>query len=137
MTESDAQVLPVEGADQRGGGQEQGSVRQHVELLLDAAQQVLGDLGLTYGAGGQIQELVAVVVDVGKQLGYTRLGPVPANDGQDLSQDIRPKQSRSQVNISGNLLSIVSISKGTAYSQGETAYLVIVPSMSETTILSS
>lgn len=137
MTESDAQVLPVEGADQRGGGQEQGSVRQHVELLLDAAQQVLGDLGLTYGAGGQIQELVAVVVDVGKQLGYTRLGPVPANDGQDLSQDIRPKQSRSQVNISGNLLSIVSISKGTAYFQGETAYLVIVPSMSETTILSS
>ena len=71
MTESDAQVLPVEGADQRGGGQEQGSVRQHMELLLDAAQQVLGDLGLTYGAGGQVQELVAVVVDVGKQLGYT------------------------------------------------------------------
>lgn len=99
MTESDTQVLPVEGADQRGGGQEQGSVRQHVELLLDAAQQVLGDLGLTYGAGGQVQELVAVVVDVGKQLGHARLGPVPANDGQDLSQDIRPKQSRSQVNI--------------------------------------
>jgi hypothetical protein len=44
-----------------------------VELLLDAPQQILGDLGLTDGASGQVQELVAVVVDVCEQLSYTRL----------------------------------------------------------------
>ena len=56
--------------------------------LLQRLEVVLGDGGLADGPGTEVHDLVAVVPDLGVELGHSRLGPVPAYHGQEVPEDI-------------------------------------------------
>ena len=65
------------------------TVRETHVTLLQRLEIVFGDRGLAYGSGAEVDDLVAVVPDLGVEVGYTRLSPVPPNDGKQVTQHIR------------------------------------------------
>lgn len=51
---------PVEGREQAAGGQHQGAPGQDRALVVDPVQVATGHVGHADGAGGAVQELVAI-----------------------------------------------------------------------------
>lgn len=51
---------PVEGGEQAAGGQHQGAAGQDRALVVDPVQVAAGHVGHADGAGGAVQELVAI-----------------------------------------------------------------------------
>lgn len=66
--------------------------RQLILTLTDAPQVVPCRVCLTDRAGSQIHDLVAVVGDVGIELGHTAVCPVPADRCKDVSERVGPKK---------------------------------------------
>lgn len=80
----------MEGTQQTSRVEEKRPIGEGQVALTDRAEVFSGDVGLTNSPGRQVQDAIAVVLDLGKQLGDARLGPILANDGQDVSQHVRP-----------------------------------------------
>ncbi|RUS88987.1 hypothetical protein EGW08_003234, partial [Elysia chlorotica] len=74
--------------------------------LPDALEHVLGAAALADGAGRQVDQLVAVLVDAREQLGHARLGPVAPDDRQYLAQHVRPGGNRMRC-LNDNLVVVV------------------------------
>jgi hypothetical protein len=114
--------LSVEGADQAGGVEKKRALGKGQVALLNGLEVLPGYSGLADGSGRQIQQPVAVVLDFGEKLGNTRLRPVLAENRQNVSKHVRPVK---------NVLAL----KGQNVETNN--YLVMVPSISLITILSS
>ena len=78
----------MKGPDEGGGVEQQGPVGQDEVTLPDVLQQLLGHTGLANGAGREVQQLVAIVAEASEEFGHARLGPVTANQRQDLAHHI-------------------------------------------------
>ena len=57
--------------------------------MADGAKVLASDVSLTDGTSRQVQDSVAVVLDFGKQLGDTGLGPILPDDGQNVPEHVR------------------------------------------------
>ena len=81
--------LPFEGVDERIRIEEERPVRKTDVTLLQWLEIVFGDRGLADGAGTEVDDLVAIVPDLGVEMSHTWLSPVPPNDRQQVTQHIR------------------------------------------------
>ena len=72
--------LPLEGVDERGGIEEDGSVRQEDVSLLDTLEVILGYGGLTDGPSTEVHDPVAVLLYLAVQVSHPGVGPVLACD---------------------------------------------------------
>ena len=87
----------MQGPEEGGGVQQQGPIGQDKVALPDVLQQLLGHARLANGTGREVQQLVAVVAEASEEFGHARLGPVTANQRQDLAHHIRPETTQSKV----------------------------------------
>ena len=84
------------------------TVRETHVTLLQRLEIVFGDRGLADGSGAEVDDLVAVVPDLGVEVGHARLSPVPPNDGKQVTQHIRLGDR--PVNIRNDHLAIKNVS---------------------------
>ena len=77
--------------------------------LLQRLKIVFGDRGLANGAGAEVDDLIAVVPDLGVEVRHARLRPVPPNDGQQVTQHVR--LGNGPVNIRNNNLTLGNVSQ--------------------------
>ena len=97
----------MECADQRAGRQQQRSGRKHLIVLLPHTAQVRPrHCALSDRARRQVDELVAVAVDLVVEFGDAKLRPVLAHDWQQVTQNVRPKKKySSNIQLGLNVLS--------------------------------
>lgn len=69
------------------------SFRQLIVALADRFEVVSGRVCLTNSARRQVHDLVAVVADVGVELGNTQMRPVTTDGGKDVSKSVRSNVS--------------------------------------------
>ena len=79
----------LEGVNKRVWVEKERPLGQADVSLLQGLQIVLGDGGLANGPGTEVHDLVSVIPDLAVQLGHPRLGPVPAYDGKEVTEDVR------------------------------------------------
>ena len=79
----------MESTEERGWIEEQRTVGKDQPPLADTLEHVFGAATLADGTSGQVDELVAVLVNASEELGNPRLRPVPANDGHNLAKNVR------------------------------------------------
>lgn len=94
--------LAAEGGDGAVGGHDDGALGEAVAFLRDAGEVVASGVGLSDGAGGQVEDVVAVGDDVGVELGDAEVCPVAAEHVEDVAEGVgsareelvRPKDKR-------------------------------------------
>jgi hypothetical protein len=80
----------VEGRHEPIGAHDDGALGQLVLALLDVAQVVSGRVGLADRARGQVEDPVAVVDNVGVELGDAEVGPVAADSVEQVAERVGP-----------------------------------------------
>ena len=79
----------LEGVNKRVWVEKERPLGQTDVSLLQGLQIVLRDGSLANGPGAEVHDLVSVIPDLAVQLGHPRLGPVPAYDGEKVTEDVR------------------------------------------------
>ena len=65
--------------------EEDWTIRQADIALLDRMKVIFGDGSLANGPGTKVHDMVAIVVNLGEELGHPRLSPVPAYYWEDVA----------------------------------------------------
>jgi len=78
----------VERSHQPIGTHDDRAVGQLIVILLNILQVFPSIVRLSNGSGGQVKDVVAIVGDVGIQLGYARVSPVFSCHSKDMAKSI-------------------------------------------------
>lgn len=68
-----------------------GTLWELIIILLNPFEVIPRRVRLTDSPRRQIHDLVSIPADIGVKLRYTKMGPVPSDHREDVTESIRPK----------------------------------------------